>query len=258
MATSAMECSPLDPTPSSDFREQLFASSPVQESHPLSTPKHDPFEEEFSEPFPDTTHDDDTDREDTAQDSNEREDLFVEPPSYADVIFTPYVGDPTLSLAELGDALPLLTTSSHFPDYLNITVSEPQKVQANECTSIVPGSKYYVTYLIVTRTNIPEYGGNDFAVRRRFRDVVTLADRLAEKYRGYLIPCRPLKNVVESQVMQKQEFIEQRKIALEKYLGRLANHPVIRMSEELRLFLQSQEKLPLIPTMDMGDRKSVV
>jgi len=112
----------------------------------------------------------------------------------------------------------------------------------------------YVTYLITTRTNVPEFGGSEFSVRRRFRDVVTLADRLAESYRGLFIPPRPDKSVVESQVMQKQEFVEQRRVALEKYLRRLAAHPVLKRSDELRVFLQVQGKLPLPTTTDVASR----
>ncbi len=77
-------------------------------------------------------------------------------------------------------------------------------------------------------------------MRRRFRDVVTLADRLAQSFRGFFIPPRPDKNTVESQVMQKDEFIENRRAALEKYFSRLAAHPVLRRSDELRLFLQAE------------------
>lgn len=120
--------------------------------------------------------------------------------------------------------------------------------------SLVPGGNTYVTYLITTRTNIPEFNGSEFSVRRRFRDVVTLADRLAESYRGFFIPPRPDKNVVESQVMQKQEFVEQRRVALEKYLRRLAAHLVIRKSDEFKLFLQVQGKLPLPTSTDMASR----
>jgi hypothetical protein len=83
---------------------------------------------------------------------------------------------------------------------------------------------------------------------------VALADRLAESYRGYFIPPRPDKSVVESQVMQKVEFIEQRKAALEKYFARLAAHPVLRHSEELRKFLQTEGRLPLQPTSDIASR----
>lgn len=230
----------------SDYKSTMSGSLPVNESHPLSSPTQDSlgrnFRDSFAKRFPSS--------------SNAGEDLLVESPSYADVIFTPYVGN-TVSNGgskELSNSLPLSSSSSSYSEYLSITVSQPQKVQDNASSSLLPGSNTYYTYLIVTYTNIPQYGGNDFSVRRRFRDVVTLADRLAESYRGYFIPSRPDKNVVESQVMQKQEFIEQRRMALEKYLRRLASHPIFRKSDELRLFLQSQGKLPLLPTTDMASR----
>ena len=76
--------------------------------------------------------------------------------------------------------------------------------------SLVPGGNMYVTYLITTRTNLSEFGGpgSESSVRRWFKDVVTLSDRLSESYRGFFIPVRLDKSVVESQVMQKQEFVE--------------------------------------------------
>ncbi|KAK9054842.1 hypothetical protein SSX86_025921 [Deinandra increscens subsp. villosa] len=142
--------------------------------------------------------------------------------------------------------------SSELP-YLKITVSNPKK-EVESSNSIVPGGNTYVTYLITTKTDIPEFGGPQFTVRRRFKDVVTLSDRLAEAYRGFFIPPRPDKSVVESQVMQKQEFVEQRRVALEKYLQRLGEHPVISRSDELRVFLQVQGKLPLLPTAAVTSR----
>ena len=54
--------------------------------------------------------------------------------------------------------------------------------------------------------------------------------------------------------METQEFVEQRRAALEKYLRRLAKHPAIRRSEELRLFLESQGKLPLMKPTDVASR----
>ncbi|RDX97287.1 Sorting nexin 2B, partial [Mucuna pruriens] len=180
---------------------------------------------------------------------------YLDPPSYAEAVFAPFDGDtngvdppsPPLSLS-------LSRSPSSSSEYLKITVSNPVKEQ-EPSNSIVPGSNSYVTYLITTRTNIPEYGGgSEFGVRRRFRDVVTLSDRLAEAYRGFFIPPRPDKSVVESQVMQKQEFVEQRRVALEKYLRRLAAHPVINKSDEFRVFLQVQGKLPLPTTTDMASR----
>ena len=196
---------------------------------------------------------------------NVPESSYIEPPAYADVIFSPFDGDTVSDVngvespsrnSEFSGRFsrsPSSSSSSSSSEYLKITVSNPQKEQENS-NSIVPGSNTYVTYLITTRTNISDFGGSEFAVRRRFRDVVTLSDRLAESYRGLFIPPRPDKSVVESQVMQKQEFVEQRRVALEKYLRRLAAHPVIRKSDELRVFLQVQGKLPLPTTTDVASR----
>ncbi|XP_021846115.1 sorting nexin 2B isoform X2 [Spinacia oleracea] len=139
-------------------------------------------------------------------------------------------------------------------EYLNITVLNPQKEHEVSSNSIVPGGNTYVTYLISTKTNMRGFGGSDFSVRRRFKDVVTLSDRLSESYRGFFIAPRPDKSVVESQVMHKQEFVEQRRGALEKYLRKLAAHPVIRTSDELRVFLQVQGKLPLPTSTDVASR----
>lgn len=170
---------------------------------------------------------------------------FLDPPSYADAMFRSFDGE-----ASEIDGREHFSSDS---EYIHITVSDPKKVP-EVSNSIVPGSNSYYTYLITTRTNFPEFEGTEFSVWRRFRDVVTLSDRLSEAYRGFFIPLRPDKSVVESQMMQKNEFVEQRKIAIEKYMGRLAAHPVIRKSDEFRVFLQVQGKLPLPKTTDVASR----
>ncbi|KAL5126683.1 Sorting nexin 2B [Glycine soja] len=174
---------------------------------------------------------------------------FLDPPSYADAIFTSFDSNGH------DQAIESPAARSGSEDYLHISVTDPQKEQ-DIATSLVPGAAAFYTYLITTRTNLPEYGGigAEFAVRRRFRDVVTLSDRLSEAYRGFFIPVRPDKSTVESQVMQKQEFVEQRRVALEKYLRKLAAHPVIGRSEELRLFLEAKGRLPLAKTFDVASR----
>ncbi|CAN8301324.1 unnamed protein product [Cochlearia groenlandica] len=173
---------------------------------------------------------------------------YIEPPSYADVIFSPFDETSESDINAVADdqssdslSRSPSSSSSSSSDYIKITVSNP-------------GGNAYITYQITTRTNLSGFGLSDSTVRRRFRDVVTLADRLAESYRGFCIPPRPDKSVVESQVMQKQEFVEQRRVALEKYLRRLSAHPVIRNSEELKVFLQVQGKLPLPMSTDVASR----
>lgn len=176
---------------------------------------------------------------------------FLEPPSYADAVFRSFDGDHGKQIN--GHGVVSTSSPSSSSDYLKISVTDPQKDQDLK-NSLVPGGNTFVTYLITTWTNLPEFNGTEFSVRRRFKDVVTLSDRLSDSYRGFFIPLRPDKNVVESQVMQKQEFVDQRRMALEKYLRKLAAHPVIRRSEELRVFLQVQGKLPLMKTTDVASR----
>ena len=50
------------------------------------------------------------------------------------------------------------------------------------------------------------------------------------RFRGYFVPPRPEKNAVEGQRMS-DAFIEDRRSSLEKYLRKLASHPVIGPSE---------------------------
>ncbi|KAJ0979284.1 hypothetical protein J5N97_014758 [Dioscorea zingiberensis] len=182
-----------------------------------------------------------------------------DPPPYADVVFSSYESLPNAAVSS-SDSPPLSRNPSSLLDhrspaeYAKITVSNPKKEHELAANSLVPGSGTFVTYLITSRSLDPGSGPAEISVRRRFRDVVTLADRLAESYRGFFIPPRPDKNVVESQVMHKQEFVEQRRSALEKYLRRLACHPVIGRSDELRAFLRVEGKMPLPASTDVASR----
>ncbi|KAH6773885.1 sorting nexin 2B [Perilla frutescens var. hirtella] len=179
---------------------------------------------------------------------------ILEPPSYAEAVFQSFDLDSIESADISGqDHSPLASSPSFFSTFLKISVSDPKR-EPDQSGSLVPGGSSYFSYLITTFTNMPEYNGTEFNVRRRFRDVVTLSDRLAESYRGFFIPLRPDKSVVESQVMQKNEFLEQRRAALEKYLRRLAGHPVLRSSEELRVFLEPSDRMTLMRTTDVASR----
>ncbi|KAI3458487.1 hypothetical protein Pfo_015150 [Paulownia fortunei] len=179
---------------------------------------------------------------------------ILEPPSYAEAVFRSFDLDSVDSADNHScQDQSALVSQSFTSDYLKISVSDPQEEQ--ELSGfLVPGGGYYFSYLITTFTNLPEFNGTEFNVRRRFKDVVALSDRLAESYRGFFIPLRPDKSVVESQVMQKNEFVEQRRASLEKYLRRLAAHPAIRRSEELRVFLEDSGKMPLMRMTDVASR----
>ncbi|KAE9606029.1 hypothetical protein Lal_00025230 [Lupinus albus] len=232
-----------DPFTATNSRSVISTLSDIH--HPLSDPLLSPPSTQFPNP---------NDNNNNNNSSSSSISSFVDPPSYNGAVFTLNGDfDPDSPTASSESSQSFSRSPSSSSDYLKVTVSDPIKEQESY-NSLVPGSNSYVTYLITTRTNIPDFGGSEFGVRRRFRDVVTLSDRLAESYRGFFIPPRPDKSIVESQVMQKQEFVEQRRVALEKYLRRLAAHPVIKKSDEFRVFLQARGKLPLPTTIDVASR----
>jgi sorting nexin-1/2 len=69
-----------------------------------------------------------------------------------------------------------------------------------------------------------------------------LHDRLAEKYKGIFIPPLPEKNAVEKFRFSK-EFIELRRQALDLFVNRIASHPELKQSGDLKIFLQADEEV---------------
>lgn len=74
--------------------------------------------------------------------------------------------------------------------FIDIHVKDPVKVG--------DGISAYLTYMIITRTNIGLFKKSEMTVSRRFSDFLGLHEKLAEKYlhKGRLVPSPPEKNVV--------------------------------------------------------------
>ncbi|VAH65928.1 unnamed protein product [Triticum turgidum subsp. durum] len=117
--------------------------------------------------------------------------------------------------------------------FLSICVTDPVKMGT--------GVQSYISYRVITKTNLPEFEGAEKIVIRRYSDFEWLHDRLAEKYKGIFIPPLPEKNAVEKFRFSK-EFIELRRQALDLFINRLASHPELKQSEDLRTFLQADEE----------------
>ncbi|KAL6532601.1 Sorting nexin 2B [Orobanche hederae] len=224
----------------SNYRSAMTTISSSVAEHPLLAPPSIAATNVFSDPLLCPAHN-----------------PSLDPPSYADVIYSPFHArfPESNSNGGISDEVTISPggSPSSSSEQLHISVSNPQK-EIESSNSIVPSGNTYITYLITTKTNIMNYGGSSVSVRRRFKDVVTLSDRLNENYRGVFIPTRPDKSIVESQVMQKQDFVEQRRVELEKYLRRLAKHPVIKKSDELRVFLTVHGRMPLPTSIDIASR----
>ncbi|XP_023947705.2 sorting nexin-2 [Bicyclus anynana] len=138
-----------------------------------------------------------------------------------------------------------------------ITVTEPQKIGE--------GMSSYVAYRVLTKTNMPIFSRHEFAVLRRFSDFLGLHEKLTEKYlrSGRIIPPAPEKSIVgttklkmtstpstesangtNSSASVQSIFVERRRAALERFLNRVAQHPVLCIDPDFREFLESDTELP--------------
>ncbi|CAI9097686.1 OLC1v1034156C1 [Oldenlandia corymbosa var. corymbosa] len=117
--------------------------------------------------------------------------------------------------------------------FLSVSVTDPAKMGN--------GVQAYISYKVITKTNLPEYQGPEKIVIRRYSDFVWLRDRLFEKYKGVFIPPLPEKSTVEK-FRFSAEFIEMRRQALDLFVNRIASHHTLQQSEDLRIFLQADEQ----------------
>mmetsp|Transcript_5094 Transcript_5094/g.15037 ORF Transcript_5094/g.15037 Transcript_5094/m.15037 type:complete len:779 (+) Transcript_5094:1-2337(+) len=128
------------------------------------------------------------------------------------------------------------------PIYTNIEVSEPMLIQQQ---NFLLSSPPYWSYQITSQLAPPQQG--TWLVRRRFRHVVALEDRLRQSCPGCILPPRPDKHATraleEATTQQSAEFAMQRARELKQYLNALAKHPVAGQSQVLRLFLGLQDDI---------------
>jgi len=118
--------------------------------------------------------------------------------------------------------------------FLSVSVTDPVKLGV--------GMQAYISYRVSTKTNMQDYREAEKVVIRRFSDFVWLHLRLTECYKGVIIAALPGKSAVEK-FRFSAEFVEVRRRALDVFLNRIAAHPQLRMSEDLKNFLQADEEI---------------
>lgn len=114
---------------------------------------------------------------------------------------------------------PLTTRSQDSPQH-HILVSDPRK------------ENDYISYRIVSPKS---------SVRRRFQDFVWLYNVLYTHYPACFVPPLPDKHRMEYVKGDRfsSEFIERRRVSLQRYLQRIARHPILQRSEFFIMFLES-------------------
>ncbi|XP_050397975.2 sorting nexin-30 [Patella vulgata] len=98
----------------------------------------------------------------------------------------------------------------------------------------------YITFRVQTKTNRSEFDGAELSVRRRYNDFLWLRQRLEETYCTHLVPPLPAKHSLKRLDRFSPEFLRVREGALQKFLTRLADHPVLSFDKNLFVFLTAK------------------
>ncbi|XP_067886774.1 sorting nexin-30 [Heterodontus francisci] len=120
---------------------------------------------------------------------------------------------------------------------LFVTVDDPKKH--------VSAMETYITYRVNTKTTRNEFDLPEYIVRRRYQDFDWLRTKLEESQPTHLIPPLPEKFVVKGVVDRfSEDFVETRRKALDKFLKRIADHPVLSFNDHFNVFLTVKDLNP--------------
>lgn len=111
----------------------------------------------------------------------------------------------------------------------HITVGDPHTVGG--------AASSHTVYSVMTHTTSKAYIQPNFTVTRRYRDFLWLYERLHDNNPGVVVPPPP-----EKQALNRFEanFIESRRMALERMVNKIAAHPILQMDGDLKTFLESE------------------
>jgi sorting nexin-1/2 len=115
---------------------------------------------------------------------------------------------------------------------LAINVSDPIKNDQGVVKS-------FISYKVNTETSLPGFDAKQFSVIRRYSDFEWMRGVLMAELPGVIVPPLPGKQVLNS---FSPEFIESRRRALERFMGRCAEHPFIRGHSTFTMFISADDQ----------------
>ncbi|CAO3592236.1 unnamed protein product [Absidia cylindrospora] len=110
-----------------------------------------------------------------------------------------------------------------------VSVGDPQKVG--------DAINAHIVYKVKTKTDSPAYRLPEFVVARRYRDFLWLYNQLTNGNPGVIVPPVPEKHALGR---FQDEFVESRRIALERCLRKMVSHPMLYGDPDLKVFLESE------------------
>ncbi|KAJ7246325.1 nexin sorting protein [Mycena haematopus] len=120
--------------------------------------------------------------------------------------------------------------------FLITSVSDPVKELAETKDA-------YVSYLVSAQTNLRMFSTGNPSARRRFQDFVFLRENLVRDFPACVVPPLPDKHRLEYITGDRfsPEFMERRRLDLDRFLQRLSRHPTLQRSTLVRAFFESTE-----------------
>ncbi|CAG8597622.1 3663_t:CDS:10, partial [Cetraspora pellucida] len=128
-----------------------------------------------------------------------------------------------------------------------ITVEDPQKIG--------DPINAHIIYKVRTRTTSTAFKDKEFTVLRRYRDFLWLYNQLTLGNPGVIVPPLPGKHVIGR---FQDEFVENRRQALEKCLNKIISHPMLCCNPNLKLFLESDTFVTDVKRKSQDESKSVL
>lgn len=100
----------------------------------------------------------------------------------------------------------------------------------------------YVSYCVTTQTTRADFEHHEYKVRRRYQDFLWLRQKLEESSPTHIIPPLPEKFTFSKHITDKydQDFLKTRQKALDKFISRIVDHPVMSFNESFKMFLTAK------------------
>eukprot|EP00053_Salpingoeca_punica_P016763 m.159392 g.159392 ORF g.159392 m.159392 type:complete len:754 (+) comp17037_c0_seq2:284-2545(+) len=96
-------------------------------------------------------------------------------------------------------------------------------------------------FKVVTRTNIPEYAGRSFQVRRSVADFVWLSNAMRSLFPTRIVPPMPTLQL-KPEDLASEARLAANTANLQRFIARLTNHQELRRQRPLRVFLTALSK----------------
>ncbi|KAM0753244.1 hypothetical protein T439DRAFT_323887 [Meredithblackwellia eburnea MCA 4105] len=117
-------------------------------------------------------------------------------------------------------------------------------VQVKDAKTELEGTKdTFVSYAVAAKTTLSTFASKEPTARRRFQDFHFLRENLQKDFPAAVVPPLPDKHRMEYLTGDRfsTEFIERRRMDLQRFLERVARHPKLSRTSLFQNFLESTE-----------------